>query len=212
MHGRRTEIRPVLVPQVVPRHPGRVQRIRHSKSRRLSRRTRADPLCAPGSVGTSDVAAPGRCAHHPGITPGRVIRGDRDGSPMRGRRSRGRPMRACKRVDSHRGRGARGHLVRRRSAWLSARLPGRVRRWHPGSSRTHGQPMPDSQASAHPCGGRPPLHLSSTAKANAISLTVGPASLRVSPATLRVSPPRVLSAPQLARICPSGLNATLREA
>ena len=56
------------------------------------------------------------------------------------------------------------------------------------------------------------LHLSSTAKASAISLTVGPASLRVSPATLRVSPPRVLSAPQLARICPSGLNATFREA
>jgi len=29
-----------------------------------------------------DVAAPGRSVHHPGITPGRVICGDRDNSPM----------------------------------------------------------------------------------------------------------------------------------
>src|SRR6266516_3839435 len=35
-----------------------------------------------GSVGTSDVAAPGHCAHHPGITLARVICGDRDNSPV----------------------------------------------------------------------------------------------------------------------------------
>jgi hypothetical protein len=32
-------------------------------------------LLPDGSVGTIDVAALGRSAHHPGITPGRVIRG-----------------------------------------------------------------------------------------------------------------------------------------
>src|SRR6266581_103983 len=31
---------------------------------------------------TIDVAAPGRSAHHPGITPGGVICGDRDDSPV----------------------------------------------------------------------------------------------------------------------------------
>ena len=31
---------------------------------------------------SSNIAAPGRCAHHPGITPGGVICGDRDNSPM----------------------------------------------------------------------------------------------------------------------------------
>ena len=31
---------------------------------------------------SSNGAAPGRCAHHPGITPGGVICGDRDNSPM----------------------------------------------------------------------------------------------------------------------------------
>jgi hypothetical protein len=39
-------------------------------------------LLPDGSVGTSDVAAPGRSAHHPGITPGRVIRGERDNSSI----------------------------------------------------------------------------------------------------------------------------------
>jgi hypothetical protein len=33
---------------------------------------------------SSNVAAPGRCAHHPGITPGGVICGDRDGPMDRG--------------------------------------------------------------------------------------------------------------------------------
>src|SRR6266516_4317415 len=50
-----------------------------------------------GSVGTSDVAAPGRCAHHPGITPGRVICGDRDNSPMGA--ALAWPARAC--LQSH---------------------------------------------------------------------------------------------------------------
>src|SRR5213592_1318665 len=48
----------------------------------LSVRTERLYLLPDGSVGTIDVAAPGRCAHHPGITPGRVICGDRDNSPM----------------------------------------------------------------------------------------------------------------------------------
>jgi len=30
----------------------------------------------------TDVAAPGRCPHHPGINPGGVICGDRENSPM----------------------------------------------------------------------------------------------------------------------------------
>ena len=33
------------------------------------------------TIRTSHVAAPGRCAHHPGITPEGVICGDRDNSP-----------------------------------------------------------------------------------------------------------------------------------
>src|SRR6266567_4906159 len=37
-------------------------------------RTERCYLLPDGSAGTSDVAAPGRSAHHPGITPGGVIR------------------------------------------------------------------------------------------------------------------------------------------
>src|SRR6266566_9837575 len=48
----------------------------------LSVHTERSYLLPDGSVGTSDVAAPGRSAHHPGITPGRVIRGDRDNSSV----------------------------------------------------------------------------------------------------------------------------------
>src|SRR6266576_4213281 len=47
----------------------------------LSVRTERLYLLPDGSVGTIDVAAPGRSAHHPGITPGRVICGG-DNNPM----------------------------------------------------------------------------------------------------------------------------------
>jgi hypothetical protein len=39
-------------------------------------------LLPDGSVSTSHGAAPRRSAHHPGITPGRVICGERDDSPI----------------------------------------------------------------------------------------------------------------------------------
>src|SRR6266536_1468612 len=45
-------------------------------------RTERSYLLPDGSVGTNDVAAPGRSAHHPGITPAGVICGDRDNSSM----------------------------------------------------------------------------------------------------------------------------------
>jgi hypothetical protein len=57
-----------------------------------------------GSAGTHDVAAPGRPAHHPGITPGGVICGDRDDGSMGRRRLRGGPRACLKRFDPHRGR------------------------------------------------------------------------------------------------------------
>jgi len=43
-------------------------------------------LLPDGSVGTNDVAVPGGPAHHPGITPGGVIYGDRDNSTVSGPR------------------------------------------------------------------------------------------------------------------------------
>ena len=39
-------------------------------------------LLPDGSVGTNDVAVPGRSAHHPGVTLGGVIYGDRDNSTV----------------------------------------------------------------------------------------------------------------------------------
>jgi hypothetical protein len=64
----------------------------------------ARACCRTGVSALNDVAAPGRFAHHPGITPGGVIRSGRDHSSMGPRRSRGRPVRAGKHADPHRGR------------------------------------------------------------------------------------------------------------
>ena len=57
-------------------------------------RTERSYLLPDGSVGTSDVAASGRCAHHPGITPGGVICGGRANS-REGRGVRRAGPRAC---------------------------------------------------------------------------------------------------------------------
>jgi hypothetical protein len=57
-------------------------------------------------------AAPGRCAHHPGITPGGVICGDRDNSPM-GRGVRvAVPRVPASKLISHRPRRRTGVILR----------------------------------------------------------------------------------------------------
>jgi len=56
---------------------------------------------------SSNVAAPGRCAHHPGITPGGVICGDRDSPMNRGVRVAS-PRVPASTLISHRRGGVRG--------------------------------------------------------------------------------------------------------
>ena len=56
---------------------------------------------------SSNGAAPGRCAHHPGITPGGVICGDRDSPMVRGVRVAG-PRVPASTLISHRRGGVRG--------------------------------------------------------------------------------------------------------
>ena len=87
--------------------------------------------------GSSNVAAPGRCAHHPGITPGGVICGDRDNSPM-GRGVRvASPRVPASTLISHRRGGVRGSFC---AATSSARFARQrfhdrsCRLWRPGLS------------------------------------------------------------------------------
>ena len=85
---------------------------------------------------SSNGAAPGRCAHHPGITPGGVICGDRDSPMGRGVRMAGPRVRASPLI-SHRRGGVRGSSC---AATSSAGSPGNAsttgsyRRWRPGLS------------------------------------------------------------------------------
>ena len=119
----------------------------------LSVRTERSYRLPDGSAGTNDVAAPGRSAHHPGITPEGVICTDRDNSPVgRGARVAG-PCVPASRVDPHRGRGARGSSrPASSSAWpsSSSSMAGPAGDGPRSFSRMDGQPAPGSSGLSTP--------------------------------------------------------------
>ena len=84
--------------------PGRARRV---PLRLFAAPTLALPLQGCGSRLFIDVAAPGHSAHHPGITRGGVMCGDRDNSSI-GRNLRGWPRPACEHLDPQGGSGAPG--------------------------------------------------------------------------------------------------------
>ncbi len=108
---------------------------------------------------SSNVAAPGRCAHHPGITPGGVICGDRDSPINRGVRVAS-PRVPASTLISHRRGGVRGSSC---AATSSARFA--TQRFHdrvlsamvPGSfSRRTVSQRPATPGPARPCHRQPP--------------------------------------------------------
>ena len=108
---------------------------------------------------SSNVAAPGRCAHHPGITPGGVICGDRDSPMNRGVRVAS-PRVPASTLISHRRGGVRGSSCAATSSARFAR-----RRFHnrvlsamaPGSfSRRTVSQRPATPGPARPCHRQPP--------------------------------------------------------
>ena len=108
---------------------------------------------------SSNVAAPGRCAHHPGITPGGVICGDRDSPMNRGVRVAS-PRVPASTLISHRRGGVRGSSCAATSSARFAR-----QRFHdrvlsamaPGSfSRRTVSQRPATPGPARPCHRQPP--------------------------------------------------------